>query len=186
MFDQRQREAALKILEQRKVQKQQQCFAFLGGTVARLKMEETLLPYRVLYDIEVAQRKNELKEIPPNKYYPSNGMPVNLEFMATSLMPGNEEQRLQQENDPEYQEKRLEFLVLEKSARTPNEKWEYYYAHFLKDYDFSLFKPFDFTGRADSAEEDVKDMRAFLMKVQSSYLADPKQYFSGMPLKQSL
>ena len=28
MFDQRQREAALKILEQRKVQKQQQCFAF--------------------------------------------------------------------------------------------------------------------------------------------------------------
>lgn len=56
----------------------------------------------------------------------------------------------------------------------------------MKDYDFSLFKPFDFTGRADSAEEDVKDMRAFLMKVQSSYLADPEQYFSGMPLKQSL
>lgn len=180
MFDQKQRESALKILEQRKEQKLLQYMSFFSGTIARMKMEETLLPYRILYDIEVAQRKNELNEVPPNKYYPSNGMPIDLDCMSTSLIPGNEEQRLQQECDPEYQKKRLEFLKLEREARMPDEKWEYYYAHFLKDYDLSSFRPFDFTGRADTTEENVRNIRAFLIKVQSSYLANPDQYFSGV------
>lgn len=183
MFDQRQREAALKVMEHQKKQKLRQYMSFFSGTIARFKMEETLLPYRILYDIEIAQWKGELKEVPPNRYYPSNGMPVNLDWMAASLMPGNEEQHFKQEGDPEYQKKRLEFLKLEKEARMPEENWEYYYAHFLKDYDFSLFKPFDFTGTPDTTEEDVRNMRAFLMKVQSSYLENPEQYFSGEPLK---
>lgn len=151
--------------------KEQQIKALLMRTVAKMRMGETCLPFRILLDLE----KNNSSEVPPNAYYPRPAAT----WGTVSLRPpppGNAEQREQFSNDMNYQERLQRWQAADQAERWKPEEWPYLFARFLLAYDFDAFRNTDWTGDP-IAESEAQSMRDYLKKLQQDAKEHPENYF---------
>lgn len=127
------------------------------------------LPYRVAYDILKARDDWKLDDVVPNEYYPEPGAPIEIESMINSLKA-----------HPEQREAVEEAIC---KARTPEDKWGYYFAHFLLPYDIDSFSYFDLTGALEPEDEEAKqtavDYKRRLLEAQQDCIQNPEKYYRG-------
>jgi len=62
-------------------------------------------------------------------------------------------------------------------------KWKYYFIHFLVGYDFNTFREFDFYGTTgEHTKDDIVLLRNMYSRMQCEYLENPGNYMQSEPL----
>ena len=169
---------AAQALAKKKEADKEKDLAICWRVLALLEMEDTLLPYRISYDLERAKSKGILKnDVVPNKYYPLEELPPSVECLrpipeCNAEDWGTEVMRL-----------RAEMQVFEKEEAKyciNKDNWEYYFAHFLLPYNINDFTSFDITGRTTKIKDwELSGMKEFLLKVQRDCAEHPEKYYKG-------
>lgn len=192
-MDELQKQKAIEAIERKKAKERKQHLAMIWHLRAftQLHCMGTMLPYRVLYDIEKQIHEGAFKEVPPNPYYPAPAITLKTKWSLPHYEGGFKGLPLDSNGfpdfkaDAEYRGKYEEYEQRVKSEKMSVGKWGYYYARFLLPYNLLSFTDFDFWGKVPEGAEErqiVGDLRAACLEVWRDCKEHPENYnFESIP-----
>lgn len=176
-FTSKQQMKAMEALAKKKEIDKKKDIAMLWRMLALLKIQDTLLPYRILYDLEKAESQKALKnDIAPGKYYPLEKLPNEVECLRSIPECKLDEQALMKLR------KEMQIFEQEEAKYIINkDNWQYYFAHFLLPYDIDKFTEFDITGRTEKkvTDQELTKIKQYLSKVRQDCIEHPEKYYKG-------
>lgn len=176
-FTSKQQMKAMEALAKKKEIDKKKDIAMLCRMLALLKIQDTLLPYRILYDLEKAESQKALKnDIAPGKYYPLEKLPNEVECLRPIPACKLDEQALMKLR------KEMQIFEQEEAKYIINkDNWQYYFAHFLLPYDIDKFTEFDITGRIEKkvTDQELTKIKQYLSKVRQDCIEHPEKYYKG-------
>ena len=168
MFTQEQERKAQAALERKKAEKKKQLMAMATRYVAKMRMAETKLPFRILYDLELNSSKSN--EIMPNRYYPKPAVTLKTASLRPPI-PDTEEQK-----NSEYWRRMEEWKAADREEYWKPEQWEHLFARFLLAYDLDKFRNIDWTGEK-IPENTEQRAKTYFKQVQQDAKKHPEKYF---------
>ena len=176
-FTPEQQRKAMEALAKKKETDEKKDIAMLCRMLAMLKIQDTLLPYRISYDLEKAESQKTLKnDIAPGKYYPLEKLPNEVECLRPIPECKLDEQALMKLR------KEMQIFEQEEAKYIINkDNWQYYFAHFLLPYDIDKFTEFDITGRTEKkvTDQELTKIKQYLSKVRQDCIEHPEKYYKG-------
>lgn len=167
-----QRQKAIEALGRKREVERKQHEAMFHHMAAfhKLHFMGTLLPYRVLLDLEKAEHEGTFREVSPNPFYPAPAQTLN----ARHSMP-----LLTNNMDVDSVRMYAEYQQQAEEEKTPIDKWGYWYARFLLPYDIESFTDFDFWGaipKDPEEKEAIESLRAACLEVWKDCKKNPQNY----------
>lgn len=158
-------------------------------------MEKYGLPFRVYLDYlkrpytELAGNQRYIKI---NPLYPKAGYKTDelLSVCPDDFIPRDAENITLDENaypfenlKPEIQKEIAKRIDPVRVWKQYDKKWERYFLHFLKGYDFRNFTEFDFYGvNGEHTDEDIQLLKGVYSRLQHEYERNPNEYMNDEPV----
>ena len=156
-----QRIKAQEALAKKKQLEQMQAKSYMSSLRVAIDMQTGvtgILPYRIVLDQLKKYMDNKCceKDI-PNIVYPHDSKTIGLSDCTI--------------DEPE----KIKGIIEQYGIN--NKDSLYYYAHFLKNYNFDRFKEFDFTGGVINGVN-IEEWRKLLKQIQNDYMQNPDRYYN--------
>jgi len=155
------------------------------------------LPFRVYLDYLKRPHKqldDITRYIEINPLYPQAGFKIDEvktvcfedftepHYTASGALSFDESQYTYEDLSPELQKEIQNDIDPVLIWKLYDKSWEYYFAHFLKGYDFKAFTEFDFYGlQGQQSQSDIQLLQNIYRRLQQDYDRNPNNYMNEEP-----